>query len=111
MKYIFSLLLFLVFSCAPTMTLQQRCNSWMHHDINELVRAWGPPTSTFDMPNGNRAYTWTRTSTHTEPSFNLSTTIPMTIGGGTTVDYCRFTYEVAPSGEIIFWRYDGNACY
>jgi len=32
--------------------------TWKNKDINELIYAWGPPASTFAMPNGNKMFTW-----------------------------------------------------
>ena len=37
---------------------QDKLTEWVGKDPNALILSWGPPTSTFDMPNGNKMYTW-----------------------------------------------------
>lgn len=32
--------------------------SWLGADINSVIRAWGPPTSVYTAPNGERTFSW-----------------------------------------------------
>ena len=104
---------------------KQICNSWTNHNINDLVRQWGPPTNTYNMPNGNQVYTWSRAATTRTPVMTLpsSTTynvygntmyqnnpMAITVGGDVVTYYCNTSFEVNPSGTIIFWRFQGNSC-
>jgi hypothetical protein len=44
--------------CATTGNYEKILQSWTGSDINRLIESWGPPSSTFEMPNGNKTYTW-----------------------------------------------------
>ena len=57
MKYILLFALFLT-SCATgnTLTYGQICNTWKGHNVNDLIRSWGPPSSTFDMQKWLRKF-------------------------------------------------------
>jgi hypothetical protein len=37
---------------------QEKLTEWVGKDPNALILSWGPPNSTFEMPNGNKMYTW-----------------------------------------------------
>lgn len=44
--------------CATHAQYDQQAKSWVGKDINALIRQAGPPTQTYEMPNGNVQYTW-----------------------------------------------------
>lgn len=50
--------LLLLGGCATTEGYNRRINSWIGIDVSQLLEKWGPPTSEYDLPNGNRIYTW-----------------------------------------------------
>jgi hypothetical protein len=129
---VFILCLLFAIGCANNSIVDRQesyktiCNSWLNHSSNELVRSWGPPTSTYNMPNGNKTYTWSRASSQTTPVVTWPTTstyrasgnrvyqdnpMGLTTGGDTVTYYCNTSFEVNSSEVIIFWRFDGNACY
>lgn len=134
MKHKINLLIMLgVFlcSCASLNTVtqdryKQVCQSWMGHNINELIRAWGyPPQRTNNMPNGNTVYTYHKSATERTPVVTLPGTttynkiydtvykhegLGMSVGGDTVTYYCITSFETDPNGTIVFWRFEGNSC-
>lgn len=38
----------------------QELSAWHGKDINVLIAQWGAPTSTYQLPNGNMMYSYTR---------------------------------------------------
>ena len=70
--------------------------SWLGHDANQLIDKWGPPRSTFVMPNGNTMYTWAWSRERYVASGNV-------VNGGTQT--CEKTFTVNPEGTVIRWRY------
>jgi len=36
-------------------------NSWLNHDINELIASWGPPTQILDDDQGGKIYCYQST--------------------------------------------------
>lgn len=123
--YLIIMLCFFFCSCVAQNNYKQVCQSWVGHDINDLIRAWGYPQRTNTMPNGNMVYTYHKSNTETDPVFTLpgQTTynkvgntvykregMGMTVGGDTVTYYCVTSFETTPSGSIVFWRYEGNRC-
>lgn len=109
------MLCFFLFSCAAQNNYRQICESWVGHDINELIRAWGYPQRTNTMPNGNTMYTYYKSNTRTEsdpvlllPSKGMS----MAVGGDTTTytNFCETSIETSRSGNILFISWRGNIC-
>ena len=110
--------------------------SWLNHDVNELIRSWGPPHATFTMPNGNTMIVFRNSRTVTIPpmvfhqspgtwnvqtrqygsnvdergTFNppqYSTTPPLSIQLS-----CEQAFEVEKNTQkIISWNARGNKCY
>lgn len=77
-------------------------NTWIGSDINSLIEGWGPPASTFDMPDGRKMYSW----------YYDGGVVAMPIGKnayGVKRD-CQTTFTVSTSGRVESWRYVGNAC-
>jgi len=56
-KKIFLLTLSILISagCATTSKYEAVLDSWLGHDINDLVNSWGYPVDSFKAPNGNYA--------------------------------------------------------
>jgi hypothetical protein len=97
------LLVFLITSaCATTGRYEKILDSWVGVDVNRLFEAWGPPSSTFDMPDGRRQYTWL---------FDGGA-VAMPIGNMAVAVRrgCMTTITTSTTGVIQTWRYEGNAC-
>ena len=88
--------------CATGPTRSEMLQSWVGHDVNELIVKWGPPSSDYVMPNGNRMYTW----------FVNAGAVAMPLYGGAVAvpRSCKTTFTADFGGIIRTWSYEGNAC-
>ena len=105
----------IMMGCAGGSMRQNDINqaSWINHYASEMVAAFGAPTSTFRMHNGDVLYTWSSKSTRTVQSTIIQNpAIPgMThiVGGGTRTRSCDRTWTVR-NGIVIGWNQRGNNC-
>lgn len=135
-KYIWLLALIITVSgCATTAKYGEVLDSWVGHNINELVDSWGYPSSNFTAPNGNIVYVYSKASTYTTPVTaktrgNIVNSTPVVMGGGAVVVgnsasysskttysggqtlnfWCTTYFEIDNDKTIIKWRWKGNAC-
>lgn len=91
----------MLLGCA-THRYEKILDSWGGHDVNELIVAWGPPSSTFDMPDGRKMYTWS--------ADRGAVAMPLGTGAVAVNRRCTTTFTVGTNGRIEAWRYQGNAC-
>lgn len=91
--------------------------SWVGQDANTLVRVWGPPASTFTMPNGDSVYVYVNatdiaTDKHIECSYNSKTQKEeCSSSGGETIHLgCTTSFEVGPDQRVSFTRAEGTLC-
>jgi hypothetical protein len=106
-----ALLLLLTLGCAHETTQQKEYRAaleqWVGKDINLALEMMGPPTETFQMPNGRTIYTWVVAS-----SWN---------GGGTrrirgaahgdefvATRECRTSFTATPAGLVDAIRSEGR---
>jgi len=116
---VFLLTTLLLVGCATTAKYEASLNSWMGHDVNELVNSWGYPVNSFKAPNGNTVYVYDSSGSYTMP-INTNTTHNIignsiyshstTTGGQTLNFWCRTFFEINESNEIVLWRWEGNNC-
>lgn len=105
MKYF--LLLFFLSGCATisgskdkndildfNKSYEEKLDSWIGRSGRDLIYSWGPPSSSFQMNDGNQMVTW-----HTEK--------PNIFQG---IDTCDVSFEVETNDQIIHWLRKGN-CY
>ena len=95
-------------SCATTAKFEALLNTWMGHDVNELITSLGPPSNEYTLPNGNKMYTWLWIG-NTLVISNYNEYLNMTLTQAVT-HWCKVTFVVNQYGRIINWRYEGNAC-
>ncbi len=96
MKKIFIIFIisFLINGCYGPKKMTKAFDPWIGKDINEMIERWGPPTKTFNMPNGQQiVYTWSY------PSYS--------IWDGSPRD-CVFDWTVDNNGIIKSYRYKGR---
>ena len=67
----FSVLIFA--GCATTEKYEAALNSWLGHDVNELVNSWGYPVDSFKAPNGNTVYVYSSSRSYAMPTQTTST--------------------------------------
>lgn len=97
-----------VAGCATTAGYKRVCDSWMGSNVNTLITAWGPPSDTYTMPNGQVMYTWlnvggTRVFSNYNQYLNMVTSNEVTY-------WCKTTMTANSEGTIISWRFEGNSC-
>lgn len=95
-------LLVVVLACASTQRHEEALNTWIGTDVNELIQAWGPPASTFEMPDGRKMYSW----------YYDGGVVAVPIGSIAVARRrdCQTTFTVSTTGRVELWRYVGNAC-
>lgn len=91
---------FLFLGCAGK-SMKQKLDPWLGRDISEAIASWGPPTSTYEMPNDRKMYTWR----YDGGAYALPVG-GMVMAGRRHCEVSLITQE----GRIVRWRYDGNAC-
>jgi hypothetical protein len=105
--------------CATTENYEKMLNTWVGAPELDLVRKWGPPTSSYDS-SGVRFLTWDRGGQAyvpgTAPSYQTqrigNTYYTQPVGGspGYVIHRrCVTTFEVK-DGRVNSWRWEGNAC-
>jgi hypothetical protein len=121
MKHLITVLLWsaLLSSCATSGKYEEILNSWTGHDANELVEAWGYPSSSFQAPNGNTVYTYDSNASIKMPSQTNTTSNVIgntvysnstTLGGQNVALWCRTYFEVDAEQTIVKWSFEGNNC-
>lgn len=99
--YIFAIVI-LLSGCATLQNREKALQSWIGSDVNSLIQSWGPPIDVFELPNGNKMYTW----------FYDSGAVAMPIGNMAYAvnKNCKITMTVDRNNIVQSWRYEGNAC-
>lgn len=92
----------LLLGCATTKGYERVLQTWVGHDVNDLIQSWGPPADVYKLPNGSMMYTW---------RFDGGA-VAMPIGNMAYAvnRYCKTTFTVSEQGIIQTWRWEGNAC-
>ncbi len=91
--------------------------AWVGQDANVLVRVWGPPASTFTMPNKDTVYVYVDTADiPTDKALNCehnaqSGRDDCTVSGGEVLHLgCTTSFEVGPDQRVAFARGSGTLC-
>jgi hypothetical protein len=115
----------LLAGCATTANYETTLDSWTGRSADDLIRAWGAPTGTMQMPGGNTLLVYERGSSYTTPTTvtpgqttgrvigntYYATTSPGRVSGGQRINFwCKTEFEVDGSGQLVRWRYEGNRC-
>lgn len=123
--YLFLLVTLLLGGCATQEAFEAKLRGWEGRNINEFIADSGPPSSVFQMPNGNTMYTFARSAVGTTPVYRTptqttinrvgntayaTTTGGQVYGGQVYQRSCEVNLTVDSSQTIIAWRYEGNAC-
>ncbi len=116
MRNFFILVLCLgLIGCATVRGYETILNSWIGHDINDLVNKWGYPDS-FIAPDGNKVYVFSNSRSFRRPMYTsmgydaFGNATATTTGGGTATSWCKTYFEVDQNNKIIKWRWEGNSC-
>ena len=115
----------LIGGCATREAFEAKLRGWEGRNINDFIAKLGPPTGTFQMPNGNMMYSFSRSAVGTTPVYQTPTRTTVNVVGDTAYATttggqvyggqvyhrsCEVDLTVDASQTIIAWRYEGNAC-
>ena len=107
--------LFSVFltGCAARYNIQMTgvVESWMGHNVKEVIESWGPPSTVYDEPPNLKVYAW-----HSQQSFTLSGDVQtidygsgvkqQTVHPGRTITKNHYKmFWVNPDGVIVKWKF------
>ena len=81
--------------CATTGNYEAMLKTWVGHSEDELVQAWGPPSSVYQSPSA-KYFTYAKSKT---------------CGAGHDAITCLCTTSfVLANDRVTSWRWDGNGC-
>ncbi|OHX14720.1 hypothetical protein [Chromobacterium sphagni] len=102
----------LLAGCATQQGYAQKVNHWQGRDVNELLAAWGTPTSQMTMPNGKQLYTYRSAYSQDMPIQGGGFYHPWGINGGGSVYYsCTTNFVADPASHTVeSVSFDGNDC-
>lgn len=89
-----------------TQRMETKLNYWKDKDINDVISAWGPPSSVYTMPNGNRMYSWN----HSGPMEVQTDGYGYHVVSKEVVRNCVVRFVVTTSDIVRGWQWRGNAC-
>lgn len=98
MKRLFSIVLYLLLvSCVNFKSLNQdRLNSWLGANEEELLNAWGMPSSVYNL-NGKKYVAFEETDMHAYQ-------------GTAHTSYCKITFALEHN-KIVSWNYNNEMCF
>jgi uncharacterized protein YceK len=109
MRHLLVLLMVAALSgCASTRKYERQLDSWIGHDVNEMLSAWGAPASTFEMPNGNKMYVFMQTGGTSSTAYALPYTAAVV--GSSEANWCKTTFMVDTKSKVQSWSHEGNMC-
>ena len=82
--------------CATTGNYEDMLKTWVGRSEDELVQAWGPPSSVYQSANA-KYFTYARSKTCGAGNDAITTCL------------CSTSFELA-NKRITSWRWDGNGC-
>jgi hypothetical protein len=94
---------FILSGCYAQSHFESDLQTWVGQSTSSLFEGWGPPTSTFDLPDGRKMYTWANNSG--------AVAIPVAGTVYAVPRGCEITFTVSTTGSVETWRYKGNNCY
>lgn len=117
------LLIFILTGCATEAKYSAKLDTWIGHNIQELINSWGYPDNTLQAPNGNTVYVYGYNATsYIPPTYNTTSNYNVignsVYGNSTTSSYggyniqhsCTTFIEIDSSNTIVRWQWKGNAC-
>ncbi len=114
----FALLAFFVVSCASGGQHQQShdrylgiINTWIGHNVDELVSKWGYPQQSFLAPNSNKVWVYHRQTVTSQPQIAMPVgSFMVTEPAKSEVHFCTTYFETNHQGVIVRTSFKGNAC-
>jgi hypothetical protein len=98
---------------------EQQLSAVRGEDINRIISSWGPPAKVYDMPNGDKIYTFARGSTFRTPTtttanvaggYGYAQGSATTSGGNVVTSFCRIDLTVSAQQRVTDYRFEGDRC-
>jgi hypothetical protein len=119
--------LLLLGACAHPTEAKYRAllDPWIGEPIDNLVEAWGYPTSSFVAPNGRPVYLYAYSQSYLTPTYTTSfggvsrsifggydtSTTSVSTGGQIVTHYCKTFFEVGGARrKIVKITFEGDSC-
>jgi len=106
-KAILIILLSSLIGCSATkkLSLKETMDSWLGHSKTELIESWGPPTSSYNIGDGNEVLTFLQEwqidgKTYYDRYNRLQYKAPQK-------RYCKRMIYVNKYGKIYRWKTEG----
>lgn len=109
------LFVFLLNGCSTHEAFVKKYNKWVGQNISTLISVEGYPNSSYDVPNGNKVYVYSRSTTSYVPGFGGYFGRRAYFGWSVAYDEvitrnCTTFFEVDKKGVIIKWGARGDNC-
>ena len=111
--------LFWVQGCATHTKFVKKYDSYVGHNISELMTQIGYPDSTFVLPNNNKVYVYERSRIYSIPNMSFGYGYGSYYGNYGMFGYgaeeivqesCKLFLETNKKGLIVKWGSRGNSC-
>jgi hypothetical protein len=103
-----------------TNQIDKSLESWVGHDVNELIASWGPPSRSFSDGKGGQIFVYTETRSWTQPGTS-TTTASVNSYGNSAYGHATTVYQPASvqgydsyrmfwidnAGNIYSWAWRG----
>lgn len=128
MKALLWLFVFLLAACASPGERQAaysaKMDEWIGRHVDDLARAFGPPTSSHTLTTGGKILRYEKSETRTTGGGSSTVYTPVHTSGGivnvpqqrvkpvrTSTHSCVMQFEISPANVVETWKSEGNACY
>lgn len=100
--------------CAMSQAYETMLNGWLGKPADALVRAWGPPQSSYTYGDGRKTLQYSEKETRYYPpmtTYDALTGHDVVVFDGYSRNLtCVTTFEVDAGGIIRSWKWHGNDC-
>lgn len=108
--------------CATNENFVKQHNEWIGKNINDYIIRSGYPDNSYDIPNGNKVYVYTKTRSYLFPRHTigygyfgirgryLGGFYPGMGGYDEIIETCTVYIETNKKGTIVKWGAKGNSC-
>jgi hypothetical protein len=108
-----------VAGCATTEKFENMLSSWVGANESALIGSWGPPQSSYSLPDGSKVLQYQRSGQVFIPGYATATTTYAGNQAFTNINgmpsmaitqQCMVNWTINPDGRVARWSWQGNAC-
>jgi len=108
--------------CATNENFVKQHNEWIGKNINDYIARSGYPDNSYEIPNGNKVYVYTKTRNYVFPRHTIGYGYfgmrggyfggfyPGMFGYDEIIETCTVYIEANKKGTIVKWGAKGNNC-